>query len=81
MIDFCIVKVFMYVFTNVQSKFSSLSIFFLFFFCFYLECAKSADKSKNVHFSSSLGRPRETSRRNTVSRHRDNVHVYYKLLV
>ena len=77
MIDFCIVKVFMYVFTNVQSKFSSLSIFF-FFGCFYLECAKSADKSKNVHFSSSLGRPIETSRRNTVSRHRDNVHVYDK---
>ena len=76
MIDFRIVKVFMYVFTNVQSKFSSLSIFFVFFCCFYLECAKPADKSKNVHFSSSLGRPIETSRRNTVSRHRDNVHVY-----
>ena len=27
MIDFCIVKIFMYVFTNVQSKFSSLFVF------------------------------------------------------
>ena len=31
---------------------------------------------QNVHFSSSLGRPMETSWRNTASRHRDNVHVY-----
>ena len=37
MIDFCIVKVFIYVFTNVQSKFSSP---FFFFGCFYLECAE-----------------------------------------
>ena len=33
---------------------------------------------KNIHFSSSLERPMETSRRNTASRHRDNVHVYDK---
>ena len=39
---------------------------------------KSANISKNVHFSSSLGRPMETSRRNTASRHHDNVHVYEK---
>ena len=31
---------------------------------------------QNVHFSSSLGRPMETSWRNTASRHRDNVYVY-----
>ena len=29
---------------------------------------------KNIHFSSYLERPMETSRRNTASRHRDNVH-------
>ena len=33
---------------------------------------------ENVHFSSSLRRPMETSWRNTTSRHRDNVHVYDK---
>ena len=33
---------------------------------------------KNIHFSSSLERPMETSWRNTASRHRDNVHVYDK---
>ena len=32
----------------------------------------------NVHFSSSLGRPMETSWRNTASRHRNNLHVYDK---
>ena len=33
---------------------------------------------KNIHFSSSLERPMETSWRNTASCHRDNVHVYDK---
>ena len=56
---------------------------FLFFFVcvwfFLLQNArKSANISKNAHFSSSLGRPMETSRRNTASRHLDNVHVYDK---
>ena len=51
----------------------------LFFWLFLLQNArKSADISKNVHFSSCLGRPMETSWRNAASRHRDNVHVYDK---
>ena len=33
---------------------------------------------KNIYLSSSLERPMESSRRNTASRHRDNVHVYDK---
>ena len=33
---------------------------------------------KNIHFSPSLEQPMETSRRNTASRHRNNVHVYDK---
>ena len=34
--------------------------------------------TKNINFSFFLERPIETSRRNTMSRHRDNVHVYDK---
>ena len=46
--------------------------------CFTKNARKSADLSKNVHFSSSLGRPMETSWRNTASRYCDNVHGYHK---
>ena len=64
------------VFTSVQLRISS-------FFgggggCFTKNARKSADLSKNVHFSSSLGRPMETSWRNTASRYCDNVHGYHK---
>ena len=54
--------------------------FFFFFVWFFLlqNARKSANISKNAHFSSSLGRSMETSRRNTASRHLDNVHVYDK---
>ena len=58
------------VFTSVQSKFSSF-----FSGCFYFGKRRHL---QNIHFSSSLERPMETSRRNTASRHRDNVHVYDK---
>ena len=51
----------------------------LFFRLFLLQSArKSVTYTKNISFSSYLERPIETSRRNTVSRHRDNVHVYGK---
>ena len=52
----------------------------LFFFgCFYFRVRGNLlTYTKNINFSSFLERPIETSRRNTVSRHRDNVHVYDK---
>ena len=55
--------------------------FVLFFFCFVLvvftsESGNLLAYTKNINFSSSLERPMETSRRNTASRHRDNVHIY-----
>ena len=54
-------------------------LFFFFLGCFYFRKRKSADiYEKNIHFSSFLERPMETSRRNTAPRHRDNVHVYDK---
>ena len=54
--------------------------FVLFFFVvvFTSESGNLLTYMKNIHFSSSLERPTETSRRNTASRHRDNVHVYDK---
>ena len=63
------------VFTSVQSRFSSL-LFFVFLIVFTSESGNLLTYMKNIHFSSSLERPTETSRRNTASRHRDNVHVY-----
>ena len=61
---------------KVSVKERSIEVFFFFFFIVFTKNArKSADISKNIHFSSSLGRPMETSWRNTASRHRDNVHV------
>ena len=60
------------VFTSVQSGFSSF-----FFGCFYFGVRGNLlIYTKNINFSSFLERPIETSRRNTVSRHRDNVHGY-----
>ena len=57
-------------------------LFFLFFFVvvvvFTSESGNLLTYMKNILFSSSLERPTETSRRNTASRHRDNVHVYDK---
>ena len=64
------------VFTSVQSRFSSL--FFFFLVVFTSESGNLLTYMKNIHFSSSLERPTETSRRNTASRHRDNLHVYDK---
>ena len=61
------------VFTTVQSKFSS---FFL--VVFTSESGNLLTYMKNIYLSSSLERPMESSRRNTASRHRDNVHVYDK---
>ena len=54
--------------------------FLLFFFgCFYFRVRGNLlTYMKNTNFSSFLEQPIETSGRNTVSRHRDNVHVYDK---
>ena len=49
-----------------------------FFGYFYFRKRKSADIYENTHFSSSLEQPMDTSLRNTLSHHRDNVHVYDK---
>ena len=53
-----------------------------FFFLFWLFLLRVHGNlliyTKNINFSSFLERPIETSRRNTASRHRDNVHVYDK---
>ena len=47
-----------------------------FFGCFYFKMRGNLlTYMKSIHFSSSLERPMETSRRNAASRHRDNVHV------
>ena len=54
----------------------SFPLFFL--VVFTSESGNLLTNMKNIHFSSSLERPMETSRRNTASRHRDNVHVYDK---
>ena len=63
------------VFMSVQSRFS----FFFFSGCFYFRMRGNLLKyMKNINFSSFLERPIETSRRNTVSRYRDNVYVYDK---
>ena len=51
---------------------------FLFLVVFTSESGNLLTNMKNIHFSSSLERPMETSRRNTASRHRDNLHVYDK---
>ena len=62
------------VFTSVQSRFSSF-----FFGCFNFRMRGNLLKYMiNINFSSFSERPTETSRRNTVSRHRDNEHVYDK---
>ena len=53
-------------------------ISFLFVAVFTSERGNLLTYMKNIHFSSSLERPMETSWRNTASRHRDNVHVYDK---
>ena len=59
--------------------FSRGFIFFFFFLVvFTSESGNLLTYMKNIHFSSSLERPMETSRRNTASRHRDNVHIYDK---
>ena len=58
---------------TVQSKFSS---FFL--VVFTSESGNLLTYMKNIYLSSSLERPMQSSRRNTASRHRDNVHVYDK---
>ena len=55
---------------------SKVFLFFLFLVVFTSESGNLLTNMKNIHFSSSLERPMETSRRNTASRHRDNVHVY-----
>ena len=62
------------VFTSVRSWFSA----FFFLVVFTSEKKKILTCMKNIHFSSSLERPMETSRRKTASRHRNNVHVYDK---
>ena len=49
---------------------------FPFFYYFYLRIrGHLLTFMKNIHLPSSLKRPTETSRRNTASCHRDNVHV------
>ena len=56
----------------------SFPLFFL-FFCFYFRKQKSADTCKKYPFCCLLwSDPIETSRRNTTSHHRDNIHVYDK---
>ena len=51
----------------------------LFFLLFYLRMRENLlTYMKNIHFASSLKRPTETSRRNTASRLRENVHAYDK---
>ena len=62
------------VFTSVQSKFSSF-----FWVIFTSESGNVLTSIKNTHFSSYLERPMETSRRNTASRHRDNVHFLWQM--
>ena len=57
----------------------SIKVFLSFFLVvFTSESGNLLTYMKIIHFSSSSERPTETSRRNTVSRHRDNVHVYDK---
>ena len=52
-------------------------LFLIFFLVvFTSESGNLLTYMKNIHLSSSLERSMETSRRNTASRHRDNVHVY-----
>ena len=53
------------VFTSVQSKFSCFCFFVL--VVFTSESGNLLKYMKNIHFSSSLERPIETSRRNTAS--------------
>ena len=67
-------------YSQILSVYERLIVVFLFFFLvvFTSESGNLLTCIKNVHFSSSLERPMETSRRNTASRHRDNVHVYDK---
>ena len=61
----------------------SIGVFlFLFFGCFYFRVRGNLlTYTKKINFSSFLERPIETSGRNTVSRHRDNIHVYDKWTV
>ena len=54
------------VFTSVQSKFSCFFVV-VFFVVFTSESGNLLKYMKNIHFSSSLERPIETSRRNTAS--------------
>ena len=62
------------VFTSVQSGFSSF-----FFRLFLLQSAGNLlTYTKNINFAPFLERAIKTSRRNTVSRHRNNVYVYDK---
>ena len=56
----------------------SIEVFLFFLVVFTSESGTLLTYMKNIHFSSSLERPMETSWRNTASRHRDNVHVYDK---
>ena len=50
-----------------------------FFGCFYFRVRGNLlTYTKNINFSSCVERPIEISGRNTVSRHRDNIHVYDK---
>ena len=59
-------------------RFEVSPFFFFFLVVFTSESGNLLTYMKNIHFSSSLERPMETSWRNTASRHRDNVHVYDK---
>ena len=64
---------------SVYERSINVFLFFFFFFgCFYFRKRKSADIYEKYPFLVFSGRPMETSRRNTASHHRDNVHVYDK---
>ena len=67
-------------YSQILSVYERSIVVFLFFFMvvFTSESGKILTCMKNIHFSSSLERPMETSRRKTASRHGDNVHVYDK---
>ena len=68
-------------YSQILSVYERSIVVFLFFFflvVFTSESGKMVTCMKNIHFSSSLERPMETSRRKTASRHGDNVHVYDK---
>ena len=72
-----------FILSNSQCLEHPIEVFLVFLFfafdSFYLRMRGNLlTYKKNIHFSSSLKRPTETSRRNTAPRHRDNEHVYDK---